>query len=195
MSDTENGSRSDFTHQHSGEELASPPPTRRILEAMFFVGGDPLEFEQASAIIRGLSEEQFHHCIDQLNQEYRAQQRPYAIVHRDTGYVLAIKKRYRVVLDRLFGSKKEVQLTQPAIDVLSLVAYRQPTTKQEIDALRGSESGRILRQLVRRGLVVVVQRAQADQKEVAYGTTPRFLELFGLHSLDDLPRTQNLQEL
>jgi len=76
-----------------------------------------------------------------------------------------------------------------------LVAYRQPATKQEIDSLRGAESGALLRQLVRRNLIAIVHRAESDRREVAYGTTGRFLELFGLNSLDDLPRTQDLQVL
>jgi segregation and condensation protein B len=79
--------------------------------------------------------------------------------------------------------------------VLALVAYRQPATKQEVDSLRGYDSGSLLRQLVRRGLIAIVQRADAAQREVAYGTTPRFLELFGLTNLDDLPQTEDLQKL
>ncbi len=98
-------------------------------------------------------------------------------------------------MEGLYGSAREVQLSQPAIDVLSLVAYRQPATKQEIDTCRGAESASLLRQLVRRGLIAVVQRGEADQKEVAYGTTPKFLEFFGLKSLEDLPRTEDLQQI
>ena len=79
--------------------------------------------------------------------------------------------------------------------MLALVAYRQPATKMEIDSLRGVESGALLRQLVRRGLIAVVQRGDAERRDVAYGTTGRFLELFGLGSLEDLPRTQDLQQL
>jgi segregation and condensation protein B len=176
-------------------EQQAPPPTERIIEAMLFVGGEPLTPEQACGILRDLSAEQFHQAIELLNREYLAQGRPYSIQHQGPGYVLALKKRHRVVLERLYGSTKEAQLSQTAVDVLALVAYRQPATRQEIDTLRGAESGSILRQLVRRGLIAVVQRGQADQKEVAYGTTPRFLELFGLKSLDDLPRTQDLQQL
>jgi segregation and condensation protein B len=78
--------------------------------------------------------------------------------------------------------------------VLALVAYRQPITKQEIEALRGGESTSALRQLVRLGLIAV-QRGEADQREVVYRTTTRFLSLFQLRSLDDLPRTQDLQKL
>ena len=74
------------------------------------------------------------------------------------------------------------------MDVLAVVAYRQPVTKQEVDTVRGADSGALLRQLVRRGLVAVYQRPGGAGDEVTYGTTPRFLDLFHLASLDDLPR-------
>ncbi len=106
-----------------------------------------------------------------------------------------MKPRYRGVLEKLYGTAREARLSTAAVDVLALVAYRQPATKAEIDSLRGAESGALLRQLVRRGLVAVVRRADAEQRDVAYGTTARFLELFGLTSLEDLPRTQDLQQL
>jgi segregation and condensation protein B len=109
---------------------------------------------------------------------------------------LALRSRFRTVLDNLAGRhQREARLSPAAIDVLSLVAYRQPATKQEVDNLRGADSGALLRQLVRRGLLAVVQRGDAEQREVSYGTTARFLELFHLRSLDDLPQTQDLQRL
>jgi segregation and condensation protein B len=79
--------------------------------------------------------------------------------------------------------------------VLSLVAYRQPITKADIDALRGHDSGAVLRQLVRLGLVAVTRRGESDRRDVCYGTTPRFLELFNLASLDDLPRLGDAEPL
>jgi segregation and condensation protein B len=93
---------------------------------------------------------------------------------------------------------REARLSPAAIDVLALVAYRQPATKQEIDSIRGTESGHLLRQLVRRRLIDIVHRTESlleKKREVSYGTTERFLELFGLKSLDDLPQTQDLQKL
>ena len=88
----------------------------------------------------------------------------------------------------MFGGPRETRLSQTAVDVLSVVAYRQPIGKGEIDAIRGTDSGPTLRQLVRLGLVAVQHRADAAGREVRYGTTPRFLGVFGLGSLDELPR-------
>ncbi len=124
-----------------------------------------------------------------------ASKRPYAIVPQGDGYVLALRPNFQGVLEKVYGGQREARLSMAAIDVLALVAYRQPATKAEVDSLRGADSASLLRQLVRRGLVQVAYRADAEQREVSYGTTARFLEWFGLHSLDDLPRTQDLQQL
>jgi len=174
-------------------KTTTPPPLVRILEALLFVGGLPLTSQRACQVVRGMTAEQFTQGIDELNRAYRRQNRPYGIRLRDQGYVLELKPKFRGVTERLFGGVREARLSTQAIDVLALVAYRQPATKMEIDSLRGGESGSLLRQLVRRGLIQVVYRAEAERKEVSYGTTPRFLEVFGLQSLDDLPKTQELE--
>ena len=145
--------------------------------------------------MRGLSAEQFTQILDALNHAYRAQNRPYTILAQGEGYSLTLRPKFRGVMEKLYGGQREARLSMSAIDVLALVAYRQPATKAEIDSLRGGDLGGLLRQLVRRGLVQVVYRADAAQREVSYGTTARFLEWFGLQSLDDLPRTQDLQQL
>jgi segregation and condensation protein B len=173
----------------------APPDPVRIIEALLFVGGPPLSPVRVAEIIRSLTPAQFLQAIDTLNRAYRDQGRPYAIVPQGQGYVLTLRPRFRGVIDKLYGGVREARLSTVALDVLSLVAYRQPASKQEIDSLRGAESGPLLRQLVRRGLIMVVQRAEAATREVLYGTTPRFLELFDLRSLDDLPRTQDVQQI
>jgi segregation and condensation protein B len=102
--------------------------------------------------------------------------------------VLTVTPGYRAVRERLFGGPRETRLGQPALDVLSVVAYRQPVTKPEVDAVRGTDSAGVLRHLVRLGLVSVRHRGEDGQRDVRYGTTPRFLAVFGLGSLDELPR-------
>jgi segregation and condensation protein B len=161
---------------------------------MLFVGGAPLTVERATEVVRGLAAEQFREIIDGLNRDYRQQGRPYRIQLRERGYELVLQPRFRGVLDRLYGQAREARLSLAALDVLALVAYRQPITKQEIEALRGGESTGALRQLIRLGLIAV-QRGEADGREVVYHTTSRFLSLFQLRNLDDLPRTQDLQRL
>ncbi len=166
----------------------TPPTPDQLVEAMLFVGGPPLTADAACAAVRGLTPDGFRTAVDAINRRYRAQRRPYAVEARDGGFSLALLPAYRGVRERVFGGPREARLTQPALDVLAVVAYRQPVGKAEVDAVRGTDSGAVLRQLVRLGLVAVRHRAEADGPEVRYGTTPRFLQVMGLSGLDELPR-------
>jgi segregation and condensation protein B len=177
-----------------------PPPLPRLIEALLFLGGEPLSAARACELIRGLTEDQFRETIDALNHDYRRQGRPYSLVAHAQGWVMALRPRYAAVREKLYGGVRLARLSPLAIDVLALVAYRQPATKAEIDTLRGADCGALLRQLVRHGLIAVVPRAESDpaataKGEICYVTTPRFLELFELRGLDDLPQTQDLQRL
>jgi segregation and condensation protein B len=165
-----------------------PPSPEQLVEAMLFVGGHPLAAEVACRAVRGLTPERFLEAVAHLNRKYRDQRRAYTIEARDGAFVLALRQAYRPLREKLFGGPRETRLSQPALDVLSVVAYRQPVGKSEVDAVRGTDSGSILRQLVRLGLIAVSHRAEADGREVRYGTTPRFLQVFGLGALDELPR-------
>jgi segregation and condensation protein B len=165
-------------------EPTIPPTAVQIIEALLFVGGPPLRAEHAAEAIRGLTTEQFRECIDVLNRVYRSQSRPYSVVHGSSGYVLRVSRKFAAVRERLFGGPREARLNQPALDVLSLVAYRQPVGKAEIDGARGADSGGVLRQLVRLGLVS--SDAAADGAAL-FRTTGKFLEVFRLRGLDDLP--------
>jgi segregation and condensation protein B len=179
----------------TSSDAPSPPPLVRIVEAMLFLGGDPLTSERACAAIRNLSVAQFEESVAELNAEYRHQGRPYVIQAVGNGYALTLRSRFHPVVERLSGGQRAARLSPPALDVLALVAYRQPATRAEIDTLRGADCSSLLRQLLRRGLVAVVHRGEAEHREWTYGTTARFLELFKLRSLDDLPQTEELQKM
>jgi segregation and condensation protein B len=173
---------------------ADPPPPRRIVEALLFVGNAPLTAVRAGEVIRNLSAEQFRAIIDELNRDYRKQSRPYIIQAKDDGFVLTLKPAFRGVIDRMQGSPREARLTPGARDALALIAYRQPIRKTEIDSQRGQDSRGSLQQLLRLGLIAV-DANQPESKDFAYLTTDRFLELVGLKSLDELPKLGELQRL
>jgi segregation and condensation protein B len=167
----------------------SPPPLERIVEALLFVGGAPLSSAGACEAVRGLTPEQFTQAIATLNSAYRQQGRPYRIQAGAQGYELVLRPAFRWVAERLTGSVREARLTQAQVETLALVAYRQPVTRQEVDSARGASSLGVLRQLVRLGLIAVQRGSSSD--EMHYATTARFLSLYGLRGLDDLPRTQD----
>jgi segregation and condensation protein B len=178
----------------AAEPSSTPPPIIRIIEALLFAGGQPLNAELAGRVIRGLTAGDFHSNIEELNRQYRRQNRPFTVQSTPSGFVMALRPKYDPIRERLIGAPREARLSRAAIDVLALVAFRQPIARPEIDSQRGSDSAAIVRQLVRLGLIVA-EPAKEGQTEAAYSTTPRFLELFGLNSLDDLPRTMDLQQV
>lgn len=172
----------------------APPPIHRIIEALLFAGEQSLTFSKAANIVRGLTPELFSSAVDELARLYRRQRRPYAVVQRANGWTMALRPAYQDIRERVQGGARETKLSGPALDVLAVVAYRQPITRNEIDSLRGHESASLVRQLVRLGLIKV-EKPLPGSTEPAFGTTPRFLEIFGLSSLDDLPKTADLQKL
>lgn len=179
------------TDDSTEEPVEKPPPSaEQILEAMLFSGEAELTAEQGCAAIRGLTPETFRELISQIASRYRRQRRPYSVRGSDKGFWLAVRPEYRELREKLFGGPKEARLSASALDVLSLVAYKQPIGKAEVDAVRGADSGGPLRQLVRLGLIAMSKgTTNADGSQAqGYVTTSRFLELFGLASLEELPR-------
>jgi segregation and condensation protein B len=189
-----NASSSMARDSESSTETA-PPPVHQIVEALLFVGGGPLTAEQACAVAPGMTHADFLRCLDALNSTYRLQGRPYQIRATDKAYELLLRPKFLAVVEKMRGASREARLSAAALDVLSLVAYRQPLGKEEIDGMRGAESGAVLRQLVRRGLLMVVHQENQGKAEPVYRTTRRFVEFFQLRGLEDLPQTQDLQKL
>ena len=101
-----------------------------------------------------------------------------------------LRDEYAPLRDKFYGRIKEARLSQAAVDVLAIVAYRQPLTRDQIDTLRGKPSSGVLAQLVRRGLLRI-ERPQDAPRRPQFYTTDRFLQLFGLQSLVELPRSQD----
>lgn len=180
------------------EESTTPAPPceispRTILEAMLFVGhptGQPLTAKFVSSLMRGVRPREIDDLIQELNETYDAEETPYRVESVADGYQLVLRAELHGLRDVFYGRVKEAKLSQAAIDVLAVVAYNQPLTRPEIDQLRHAASASLLSQLVRRGLLRV-ERPDQKPREPIYYTTERFLELFHLSSLDELPRSQD----
>jgi segregation and condensation protein B len=166
-----------------------------ILEAMLFVGapgGEPLRPAHAAELMRGVRTGEIPGLVEQLNRRYAARGCPYHVVGEGSGYRLTLRPAYHRLRSRFYGKIREARLSQAAVDVLAIVAYRQPVTAEEVGRQRGRPSGPVLAQLVRRGLLRV-ERKGDGRPAAHYLTTERFLRLFGLESLDDLPRTEDME--
>lgn len=174
---------------------ACPISPESIVEAMLFVGrpnGQPLSAREIAAAMRGVSPSEVEAAVGTLNAVYLRDGAPYAIVQESTGFRLVLREQFCRVRDKLYGRIRESRLSPAAIEVLSLVAYHQPISLARIDQLRGSPSGGMLRSLVRRELVRM-ERPADRSGQPSYRTTGRFLRLFGLENLDELPRNTELE--
>ena len=176
------------------EDDACEITPRSILEAMLFVGhpdNEPLRPEQVAELMRGVRPAEIDDLVLELNEEYLANRCPYTIESHGGGYRLTLTDEHASVRERILGGARRARLSQAAIETLAAVAYHQPITADHVNELRGVPSGAILSQLVRRQLLEV--QREPGQRRQQYVTAPRFLEFFGLDSLDDLPRGQDLE--
>jgi segregation and condensation protein B len=162
-----------------------------ILEAMLFVGHPdnlPLTSQQVAAMMRGVRPQEVDELVVELNAEYQRVGCPYAIQSVGAGYRLTLRDEFGSLRNQFYGKIKAARLSQAAIDVLAIVAYKQPMTRQQVDALRGKPSGGLLNQLVRRELLRI-ERTETKPRVTHFYTTDRFLQLFGMDSLEELPNT------
>ena len=169
---------------------------RTILEAMLFMGNrenEPLTSVRAAELMRGVSPGEIAALVDELNRRYASNGCPYRIISEGAGYRISLERMFHPVRNKFYGRVREARLSQAAVDVLAIVAYRQPITAEEVSRLRGTPSGHVLAQLVRRQ-VLRIDRPPGKRRPVSYVTTDRFLGLFGLESLDDLPQSEELEK-
>lgn len=190
--DESEGEAADEPFAAAAEE-SCPISPRSILEAMLFVGhprNEPLTSSHVSSLMRGVRPEEVDEAVRELNEQYLADGSPYCIESVGPGYRLSIHPEFGSLRERFLGRVREARLSQQAIDVLAVVAYNQPLSREQVDKLRGKPSGSLLAQLVRRDLLKV-ERATDGTRQLIYATTERFLDLFGLDSLKDLPHSQD----
>ena len=170
---------------------------RSILEAMLFVGtpdNRPLCARQIAGLMRGVRPAEIDGLAADLNASYAATARPFRIVSEEVGYRLSLASDFEPVRDKFYGRIKQARLSPAAIEVLAVVAYNEPLTAEAINQLRGTASGPILSQLVRRELLRI-ERPTEEPRIPCYLTTERFLRLVGVESLADLPRNLDLERL
>ena len=179
-------------------ELSIPVDTHleTVIEAMLFVGNQenrPLTADQIAGKLRNVSIEEVDQAVIHLNGHYQERDCPYTIISERGGYRMVLRLEFESVRTNFYGKVRETRLSPQALDTLAVVAYRQPITAEEIQTLRRQSCTGVLNQLVRRNLLYTSREMQESKSIVCYHTTPRFLELFQLPSLGDIPRVEELE--
>jgi len=137
----------------------------------------------------------FVELINEINEELISTNRPFRIVEIAGGFQYATRPEFGIYIEKLFSSKIKKRLTQASIETLSIIAYKQPITKPEIEQIRGVNSSEIINSLVEKNLVETAGRKDVVGKPLLYKTTDTFLKVFGLQALDDLPRLKDFDEI
>ena len=179
----------------------------RIIEALLFSAQKPLSVRELTEAIKGadakdefspnefarVREAEVAAALEQLKIEYIEQQRAFQLSEKAEGWQLASDPKYAQWVRQLFPAPKPARLSAPALETLAIIAYRQPITRADVEAVRGVNIDGVLQTLMERGLVKIAGRAEIPGRPLLYESTQFFLDHFGLRNLDELPNVEELR--
>lgn len=177
---------------------------RHIIESVIFGSDEPLSMRQIIDILWSsdvnlprfrVKEEEVLTIIRELNSEYVQSNRSFRIIQVAGGFQFATMPEFAEWLGRMVKEKARRKLTQATLETLSVIAYKQPVTKPEIEAIRGVNADYAIQKLMERGLVTIVGRAASPGRPLLYGTTQDFLKHFGINDLSELPKPREIDEI
>lgn len=166
-----------------------------VIEAMLFISEKPVMIEQMKEVLKSGTTAEIRHCIHQLKAEYEQQKRGMGIVEIAGGYQMLSNPRYVSYVRSFLKTRVKEKLTNPSLETLAVVAYKQPVSRADVELIRGVNSDGIVGNLSDKGLIKVVGRRDVPGRPYLYGTTKLFLEYFGLKSLDDLPKFEKFSDI
>jgi segregation and condensation protein B len=177
-----------------GGSAALPCRARRSrLEAVLFLARDPLSLRKLAQLANLADATEARTLLRQLQTLYDERGCAFQVAQVAGGYQLLSRREFAHWLRPQAAVEREIRLSTPALETLVVVAYRQPVLRSEVEAIRGVACGEILRQLMDRDLLRIVGRSEELGRPLRYGTTRRFLQVFGLCSLDELPWVHQLR--
>jgi len=165
---------------------------KRIVEALLFASPTPLAPKRIVKSIGDADVRAVRKAIETLTKEYDEQARSFQVQEVADGYQIRTRPEYSEWVQALKRERDESRLSGAALETLAIIAYKQPVTRAEIAAIRGVESDEVARSLARRGLIRVTGRREEPGRPLEYGTTQFFLEKFGISSLRDLPKLEDI---
>jgi segregation and condensation protein B len=166
----------------------------RIVEALVLAAPEPISAERLADLVPDCSAGLARDLVTGLNESYSKEDRAFEIWEVAGGFQIRTRAEFSGVLQQL-RRLRPLRLSQAALETLSIVAYKQPVTRAEIEDVRGVEAGPVLKTLLERRLVRMAGHRDVPGRPMLYATTKRFLEVFGLGSAKDLPRLRELEEL
>ena len=172
------------------ETAELPPINLPLLEALLFSTHHPLTAGRLAELLELETTKPVRKAIAELNKQYEESGRSFRVEQVAGGYQLLTKPEFGEALKKLHQKEIDAKLTKAALETLAIIAYKQPILRADIEAIRGVACGETIRSLMEKHLVKIAGRAEEPGRPILYGTTKRFLELFGLNSLKDLPQSE-----
>ncbi|MCU7490891.1 MAG: SMC-Scp complex subunit ScpB [Bacteroidota bacterium] len=173
-----------------------------IIEALIFASDESITASELIKAIKeidgedvSLSAGDIDKCIDELNEKYNSQELSFNITKVANGYLFATKPEFGKYVGFLSTEKSKRRLSQAALETLAIIAYKQPITKPELEAIRGVNSDYILNMLLEKNLITITGRSESIGRPLLYGTTDEFLKYFGLFNISDLPKPREIEEI
>lgn len=185
----EGPAESDVTEPQAEQET---PTIESVIEAVLFASDEPLTDNRLASIVETTGK-QVRQCIENLNAKYEANHNAFRIEQIAGGNQMLTMSVYNNWLKKMLRARSDSKLGPAAMETLAIIAYKQPVIRADIEAIRGVAVGEVIRGLMYKGLVKIVGRAEILGRPMLYGTTKKFLEVFGLNSLKDLPKAEELK--
>jgi segregation and condensation protein B len=171
------------------------PNLDNIVLALLFASDEPLSARKIAALVEDVTTADVKQAIETWNARANAEAWSIGIEQVAGGYRLATRPDYAPYVSRLYAGRRKFRLSRAGLETLAIVAYKQPITRAEIEAIRGVGSGSVVANLMERSLVEIVGKAKVLGAPFLYGSTQEFLEYLGLNSLRDLPSMEDLEAL
>ncbi len=172
--------------------MASKKTIKSAIESMMFVWGKPLDIKDVADIFN-IDKKEIYSYFKELQEEYEQEGRGIVIREVNKSFQFVTRKENLDYIERLCTPVKHKRLSQSALEVLAIVAYKQPVTKGEIEAIRGIKCDRVIEGLTKKNLVAEVGRSNAVGRPILYGTTDEFLKQFGFETLKELPSIEDIE--
>ena len=167
---------------------------KAIIEALLFIWGDPLSIKDISKILE-IDEKQIEEILGEMQNDFNYNRRGIKIIRIDNKYQLCTRPEHYPWISKLTQQKGSKTLSAAALETLSIIAYKQPITKNEIEGIRGVRCDKAVETLINRELIEEKGRLERTGRPIIYGTTDEFLKYFGLEDLDDLPELKDFAQL
>jgi segregation and condensation protein B len=167
---------------------------KRIIEALLFATDLPLPLPRLKTIIGEIDTKLLRELVSELGQEYERDEHSFALVEVAGGFQIYTRPDYAKWVQELFRGKRASKLTAAALETLAIAAYKQPIIKADIEVIRGVNVDGVMATLLERNLVTVAGRDNRPGRPLLFGTTAEFLRYFGLSSLSELPKIEELEE-